>query len=105
MTYAHTWYYVLDAQRMTFARAELDTLYGRVASAWTLDEGRLTLTVDVPPNASAEVTLPRATLAEVTESGRPLAEAPGVKSPRQTADGVTLDVGSGHYAFAAPYRR
>jgi len=90
---------------LTFARAELDTLYGRVVCAWALDEGRFTMTIDVPPNASAEVTLPRATLAEVTETGRPLAEASGVTSPRQTADGVTLDVGSGHYAFAAPYRR
>jgi alpha-L-rhamnosidase len=44
---------------LTHASAALDTAYGPVEVAWRLDEaGELRLTVALPPNTSATVTLP-----------------------------------------------
>ena len=43
---------------ITHAEAELDTPYGPVRTAWQVEDGRFTLTVDVPANAEAIVRLP-----------------------------------------------
>jgi alpha-L-rhamnosidase len=43
---------------LTYARASLRTPYGLAESSWTLEEGKMTLTVILPPNTTASVTLP-----------------------------------------------
>jgi alpha-L-rhamnosidase len=86
----------------TRVKASHQTMYGRVGSAWTLEGGRFALDVEVPPNTRATVRLPGAKLADVTESGRPLAGASGVTGQKQDGDAVVVEVGSGRYAFAYP---
>jgi alpha-L-rhamnosidase len=87
---------------VTHARAALETQYGRVASGWELHDGTLAVDVEVPPNASATVRLPHATLAQVTESGSALSRAVGVHAPRQEATDVVMEIGSGSYRFSYP---
>ena len=84
---------------LTHARAAVETQYGRVASGWELHDGTLAVDVEVPPNATATVRLPHATLAQVTESGSALSGAAGVHSPRQDAADVVMEIGSGSYRF------
>ena len=84
---------------LTFARAELRTLYGDVASGWELEGDDLLVTVSVPPNTRATVRLPGATIGEVTESGGGLASADGVVRTSQAGDDVLVEVGSGTYEF------
>ena len=90
---------------LTRARATLETQYGRVSSGWELHESTLTVDVEVPPNASATVRLPHATLARVTESGSPLAGTAGIHKPRQEDADVVMEVGSGSYRFSYPRTR
>ncbi len=75
---------------------------GSYAVAWrkTADPGGWTLSVTVPPNAAAHCVFPGVARAAVTEGGRPVGQAPGVKVV-STAGGITLAVGAGTYAFAA----
>jgi alpha-L-rhamnosidase len=77
-------------------------MYGRVASAWTLKDGRFELAVEVPANTRATVRLPGATLANVTEGGLSLTGARGITGQRQDGDAVVVEVGSGRYSFAYP---
>ncbi|AHG93182.1 alpha-L-rhamnosidase (plasmid) [Gemmatirosa kalamazoonensis] len=84
----------------TWARAALKTQYGDVASGWKLDGGRMTVTVRVPPNTSATVWLPGATLASVSEGASPVARAAGVTLATQDGAAVRVDVGAGDYTFA-----
>nr|HPK72974.1 alpha-L-rhamnosidase C-terminal domain-containing protein [Vicinamibacterales bacterium] len=91
-----------SAAARTSVKASHDTPYGVIGSAWTLKDGQFELVVDVPPNTSARVWLPGATLASVTEGGQPLAAAPGIKEPRQEGTAVLVEVGSGQYRFAYP---
>ena len=58
----------------TSVKASHKTPYGKVGSAWTLRDGRFELTVEVPPNTSATVRLPKAQVAKLLESGKPIAE-------------------------------
>jgi alpha-L-rhamnosidase len=87
---------------LTSARAELITQYGPAASRWRLEGGLFHLAVRVPPNTSATVRLPGATLAQVTESARTVASAPGVTAAAQDDTAVVVEVGSGDYEFTYP---
>jgi alpha-L-rhamnosidase len=84
----------------TSVKASHETPYGKVASAWTLADGRFELSVEVPPNTRATVRLPKARLDGVTEAGKALTEGNGVTGRRQDGDVVVVEVGSGQYRFA-----
>jgi alpha-L-rhamnosidase len=86
--------------RFTSARASLRTMYGEVASAWTLKGDRFNLTVRVPPNTRATVRLPAAQVLQVTESGLPLPSVVGVARAAQDGDDVEVEIWSGDYTFA-----
>ena len=60
-------------RRLSFVRASFESIRGRIESAWTLDGDNFALSVTVPANTSATVTLP---------------------------DGQTHEIGSGEYDFA-----
>jgi alpha-L-rhamnosidase len=89
---------------LTRASARLRSGYGEIESSWQVEAGLFEQSVRVPPNTSAGVRLPGASLDEVRESGRPLVQAEAVAGPRQEADAVELEIGSGHYVFSYPYR-
>lgn len=43
---------------LTWAEAEFDSVHGRIASSWRIEDGRFHLTVTVPQGTTATVTLP-----------------------------------------------
>jgi alpha-L-rhamnosidase len=71
---------------LTFAKGELQTPYGRVATEWRIEAKQFRLKVVIPPNATAVVTLPYARNAR--EGGRALS-------------GAVQEIGSGAYEFSA----
>jgi alpha-L-rhamnosidase len=74
--------------------ASLDTVRGRVASAWTRTEGGLTLTVTIPANATAVVRVP------LPAGPRPAVHAPAGAAPAGTnATAASYTVGSGTWHF------
>jgi alpha-L-rhamnosidase len=87
---------------LTSAKASYESVYGRIASAWERNDGRMRLDVNIPANTRAVVTLPGAALEQVTESGVPLANAEGIGTPIQQGTDVQLPVGSGVYRFEYP---
>ncbi|MGA2182339.1 MAG: glycoside hydrolase family 78 protein [Bryobacteraceae bacterium] len=85
-------------QRMTHARAEYDSVYGRIVSDWTAKPGEpLSLRVTIPANTTARVVLPAGPDARVTEGGRP------ARGQRE-ADGYVVRIGSGSYTFSVSAR-
>ncbi|MCC3373942.1 alpha-L-rhamnosidase [Cohnella sp. REN36] len=84
------------------ARAAYESAYGLAAAGWSLQDGVCTVEATVPPNATADVWLPGASLAALTESGRPADDAEGVLRAEGTPEGVRLAVGSGTYRFTYP---
>ncbi len=89
---------------LTWANGEIDSPYGPIESAWKLSDGWLTLTVDVPANASATVMLMTDGSSSVTEGGRPADQSPGVHFGRIGGRGVAYDIDSGHYVFRARWQ-
>ena len=84
---------------LTHAEATLETPYGLAASGWELSDDALTVRVRIPPNTTADLTLPDADTEGIQLDGAALATGNGVKSFVQTGNDVTLSLGSGSYRF------
>jgi len=80
-------------ERMTSARAEYDSIYGKIVSDWTGAAARpFSLHVTIPANTSAKVYLPGGAGAHVTEGGNPI-------ESQSEGGALVVRVGSGDYRF------
>jgi alpha-L-rhamnosidase len=84
---------------LSHASASINSMYGKVSCAWSIQDSRMTVRIEVPPNTTATVKLPQAKLETVTESGKSL-EASGISNAAQGNGQVIANVGSGAYQFA-----
>ncbi len=79
--------------RMTSARAEYDSIYGKIISDWKgTPAGPFSLSVTIPANTSAKVFLPAIAGAQLAEDGNPVETQPERGS-------YVVTVGSGSYKF------
>jgi alpha-L-rhamnosidase len=82
----------LDA-RMTSARAEYNSIYGKIISDWKgTPTGPFSLSVTIPANTSAKVFLPAIAGAHLTEGGNP------VESQAENGS-YAIQIGAGSYNF------
>ena len=84
---------------LTFVKGTHQTMYGTIASSWKRAGGAFTLDVTVPPNTTATVWVPAKNAGAVTESGKPVAGARGVKLLRSGGAAAVFEVESGSYSF------
>lgn len=89
---------------LTFARAEYESIHGKIVSDWKIEHGKFTLRVVVPPNTTATIYVPGAKVNEVLEGGRPAMKAEGVSGFLQTGNSANFEVAAGEYHFTAPAR-
>jgi alpha-L-rhamnosidase len=82
---------------LTHARAEYDSVRGRISSSWKIEDDRFVLEALVPPNTTATVHVPCSD--DVSEGGKPVDEADGVEFVRAGEGETVLAVGSGSYEF------
>jgi len=89
-----------DQKPINWVRAHYDSIRGPIASAWKLEDGRFSLEVTIPANTSAMIGVPASTAASLTEGGKELARAQGVKVLGAAGGQVVLAIESGSYRFA-----
>lgn len=89
---------------LTHARASHRSPYGEISVSWKLENGRMSLEIGVPPNTTAMVRLPEATLEDVRESGSSLRNTEGLEDARQEGSEVVATAVSGSYRFEYPTR-
>ncbi|MBN1490857.1 MAG: family 78 glycoside hydrolase catalytic domain [Phycisphaerae bacterium] len=91
---------------LTHAKASHNSMHGRIVSDWRIvDETTFTWNITVPANTTATVYIPTSDPAKVTEGGIAAEKATGVKFLRTEEDRAVYQVGSGDYAFSAPFSR
>jgi alpha-L-rhamnosidase len=88
---------------LTHARAEYDSVRGKISSAWKIEDDRFVLEVTIPPNTTATVHVPSTD--GVSEGGNPVEEAEGVEFLSADAEETVLEIGSGRYEFAGRMAR
>jgi len=87
---------------ITWARGHYDSIHGRIETSWQINVDRLNLEITIPANTTATVFIPAAGNKDVTESGLPADQAPGVKFIRMSDSAAVYGVGSGTYHFSCP---
>jgi len=88
---------------LSYANATYHSMYGNIKSGWKRDEQVMQVDVEVPPNTTATVYLPYASLQEVQESGELLSnELSGIHEIQQFSNSVKIEIGSGVYHFTYP---
>ena len=61
--------------------------------------------VTIPANTTATVVLPTPNPAAVTESGKPIEQAEGVKVLGSSSGETRLEIGAGEYYFVVPWNK
>jgi alpha-L-rhamnosidase len=80
-------------ERLSWARAEYDSIYGKIVSDWKGTAARpFSLHVTIPANTSAKIYLPGGAGAHITEGGNPI-------EGRSEEGALVVQVGSGDYQF------
>jgi len=82
---------------LSYARAEMNTLYGKVSSSWKFENDDFVYEVEIPANTSASITLPNTRTRLVKMDGLPL-KAENI----QSSDNLQVNLGSGKYMFRYP---
>jgi len=84
---------------LTWAKTSYDSICGKISTDWKLDGSKLTLDVTIPANTTATVFVPAKNASAVTESGKPVTKADGVKFLHMENGAAVYAVGSGTYRF------
>ncbi len=90
---------------LTWAKGEYRSIHGPIACAWKIDGGYIDVAVTIPPNTTATIYVPADDPAAITESGKPITQAPGVAVEETEDGGPACRIGSGTYVFRAPFSR
>ena len=84
---------------LQFVKASHRSPYGLISSEWQKKDGVFRWEITVPFNTTATVYVPARSAESVTESGKPISEARGVRLVRMEKGRAVFAVGSGKYQF------
>ncbi|UCE06824.1 MAG: glycoside hydrolase family 78 protein [bacterium] len=90
---------------LTNAGATIHSMYGKIESTWKISGNQFNLNINVPHNTYATVILPNAKLKQISESGKLLKKAAGIRNYHQNGDTAVLEIGSGLYKFAYKWEK
>ena len=103
----------LVCEELEWAQGTTQSMYGVIATGWRkLENGGFTLTVTVPGNTTAKVSIPKPEKIPSTwmiregsevvwENGAYLSRVPGIESASENETFVTFTLGSGKFQFHA----
>ncbi len=95
----------LDQPGLTWAKGSYNSPHGAIGVEWHQTADAFTLDTTLPPGTTALAYIPAASRDAITEGGRPLAQAAGVKFLRLEGDRAVLELQSGSYALRAAAKR
>ncbi|HEY3383563.1 MAG TPA: alpha-L-rhamnosidase C-terminal domain-containing protein [Vicinamibacterales bacterium] len=93
---------------LEFASGSLETVRGRICSAWSRAGDVLRMEITIPVGSTAGIVVPKTRLEDVSieEGGRVVWQAgafkpgvPGLTGGQETSTAVVLEVGPGTYVF------
>jgi alpha-L-rhamnosidase len=100
--YKHVIIHPRPGGKITYAKAEYDSVHGLIKTDWRIIDGRFELSVQVPVNTTASVYIPCNLVGLVKEGGKQVFNSETIQY-RGVDDGCSVfEVGSGIYKFEAP---
>ena len=95
--YKHFYLKPEPSKRLSYAKSSLNSPYGEIASGWEIKDGKIKLSMKVPANTTATITLPKGTT-EATVDGKSIGQA-GFQNIKLTTKGLEFEAGAGEYVF------
>jgi hypothetical protein len=86
---------------LAWAKARYESVRGTISTHWKKQEGSFSLDVVIPGNTTAAVHVPAKDAGAVTEGGKPVSQAKGVRFLRMEGGEAVFEVGSGKYVFVS----
>jgi len=86
---------------LTYAKAEYNSVYGVISSSWKREDDVLFLDIRIPVNTTATVYLPAVDGNHITESGKTIKMAEGLKFMGMQENKAQIEIGSGKYCFVS----
>ena len=84
---------------LKWVRAKHESMYGTIRSSWYRDSQSFKLDLTVPANTTATVYVPAKSIDSITESGKAVDKAEGVRFLKMEGDDAVFEIGSGNYCF------
>jgi alpha-L-rhamnosidase len=88
---------------LSYANADLETVYGKLSVHWKISEGKFLLDVEIPDNTTATIFIPSSGEELITESGRSISEIKELTITGKEGKYLVVQAGSGLYHFATAY--
>lgn len=89
--------------RVDNAQVYYQSIRGKIQTTWKQSGSTLVLEVLIPANTTATVIIPAFAPEDVTESGKPIKEVPGIQFVRMEKNRIVLEVPSGLYNFISSH--
>ena len=86
---------------ITSAKASYDSIHGRIATDWMIEDDTFTLNVTIPANTTATVYVPAIDIESITETGQSITGSKSVQFSRMAQCEAVFAIGSGHYQFVS----
>jgi alpha-L-rhamnosidase len=84
---------------ITHAEASLDSIRGKISSAWKIENDKFVWDINIPVGSTATAYVPAKDAASVSDSGKPVSESSGVKFLRMEDNRAVFEITSGKYRF------
>ena len=84
---------------ITYVKAALDSMYGRIYSAWRIDNEDMHVEIEIPHNTTATVILPCIKEKQIYAGERTIDRFDGISAFSRDNEEVKFDLGSGKYQF------
>lgn len=88
--------------KLTHARAEHQSMYGKIVSSWEWTKDEISVRVEIPANTTATIVLPNVHSDDLTENNVEVFHSDGVIQVENQDGSVRIEVRSGVYTFTYP---
>jgi len=85
---------------LDWVNASVHTIHGTISSSWQKKPGEVIFEVEVPANTTATVYLPVSPGTVITERGKPVSHARGIRMQVPEGNKAVFEIGSGSYLFS-----
>ena len=88
---------------LDFVNASYNSVYGEIKSEWKKDNQKFSWIIAIPANTTAIVYIPAHSQNIITEGGKNISSAKGIKFIKMEGTRAVFEIGSGDYSFMSEF--
>lgn len=85
--------------QLQYAKAELNSVYGKIISGWKIKDNTILMNISIPANTTAKIYFPSANEKSININGSSILNDKNIKFIGIEKDRAVFEVGSGNYEF------